>query len=208
MKAKNAGLVLAATAVVMISALPSSAAIIYSSSTLAEGSYFSWGATVGWGYEAAVEFTPSSNYILDSIAFAAKCDPGGATTITIDLTEPSATGTPYASFTADLSIGSPTVVTKTFPAGTGPTLLADHTYWVVASGPSDLGGVWVNNSMTKIGDVWTKYSTYDWYYRATDFTPAIKIEGTLAPVPIPSTLLLMGSGLAGLLGIAKSKMKK
>lgn len=99
-------------------------------------------------------------------------------------------------------------------------------YWLMAYQPDDIYGfLWYSIDSNNLNNAMT-YDTWGAFYAANTWEPltdpsvwgsspapshldlAFKIEGTPSPVPLPSTLLLMGSGLAGLIGYGRTRTKR
>jgi len=91
----------------------------------------------------------------------------------------------------------------TFLASEPLVLNANTTYWLVGytADPSGSFG-WLQNTTGQTGSFASKTGIGPWSPDLTDLTPAFQINGTPAAIPEPSTLLLLGSGLAGLGGVA------
>lgn len=83
---------------------------------------------------------------------------------------------------------------------TGPFTNVQNTYWFGTQVSSNPGLAWSFHTFDGFQD--SGYGTWN-----TLSSWAVR-PGDSAPVPIPSTLLLLGSGLAGLVGIARRRMKK
>ena len=196
---------LVATAVLMVSALPASAVTVYS--TFGPGDTYdsTAGVVVSGDSNIAASFTvPSANsYTLDSIRIGAGFyGTGGPSDDLIVRLTNNGGSTVYES----LSVHVTNLNIYTVPSVSHPTLTAGATYWVVLS-PENSSEMfsWMRNDQ----------NIYEWYYKSSGAwiasggtTPAFEVNGSLAPVPIPSTLLLVGSGLAGLVGIGRRRFKK
>ncbi len=89
-----------------------------------------------------------------------------------------------------------------------PVLNANELYWLVASAPGDAHATWYTSQDRVQALTGIRNPEGLWELAFDGPQTAFRISGTLAPVPIPSTLLLMGSGLAGVVGIARRRMRK
>ena len=196
---------LVATAVLMVSALPASAVTVYS--TFGPGDTYdsTAGVVVSGDSNIAASFTvPSANsYTLDSIRIGAGFyGTGGPSDDLIVRLTNNGGSTVYES----LSVHVTNLNIYTVPSVSHPILTAGETYWVILSPENSSEWFdWQYNTQGIKGFYRTPPVTW---VNDLNETPAFEVNGTLAPVPIPSALLLMGSGLAGLVGIGRRRMRK
>ncbi len=158
----------------------------------------------------AASFTPAQNYLFDSADLALLMFPeGGANTSnTFDVWLMSDSGglpgTIIESFSLSIEFNSSGIYTVS--GVPHPLLTSGTTYWVAVSPDGSTFGTWFFNDQGEkglaIGHLGPPFGL-----NSNEPAPAFRVEGTLASVPEPATMILLGSGLLGLLGAIK-KFKK
>ena len=142
-------------------------------------------------------------FYLDSIEVAVSGDSGG-TGIDVHFAKSAASGLPGTILESSSVYVFNTPTIKTAPFG-GTTLIDEPgTYWIwltQSSGSSLVGASWYLNNTGVIGNTALLVNgTADWLL-VEDAEQAYRINGTI--VPIPAAIWLFGSGLIGLIGIAR-----
>jgi hypothetical protein len=92
---------------------------------------------------------------------------------------------------------NPTIIMAT--SSMNPILTAGSTYWIIASVsvPSTMA-TWGPNNTGALGDTATRtnFQNGQWFLQPTTATPSLRVNALPAGVPEPSTMLLVGAGLA------------
>jgi hypothetical protein len=145
-------------------------------------------------------------FYLDSIDVALRGDPGG-TGITVNLATNTTGGLEPDTVLDSASVylfGTPALKTASF---SGTTLVSTPgTYWIWLSCTSGCGtnSTWFDNSIGALSDRTEKVSgTSPWTVSSSVTQGAFRVNGTY--VPIPPAMWLFGSGLIGLIAIARGK---
>jgi hypothetical protein len=153
----------------------------------------------GRNFAVADEFTPSATGNLRSITLALGHLTGGTTvTVSVDADNGGTPGTTLESLTANVSapFGSNTV---TLDSLSEPLLQGGTAYWLVVS--SNSGGFGFN--LNDIGDIGPHGTSVNGgpFSVSDDTHGAFSVSASsVTSVPEPSTLVLLGSGVVGLLG--------
>lgn len=152
----------------------------------------------------AMPFVPSENMDLSQILIALTWDSQGTNAVTVTLNSDD-TGVPGTTIIESWSLtglpafGSTSTTVQTLSSSSDVFLSGGTTYWLLAS-PStpNTQAVWNLNS-TGASGTYASFAVGSWYsYSGT--LGAFTVEGTpLAPVPEPSSYILLGSGLIALL---------
>ncbi len=159
----------------------------------------------------AASFTPGSNYLFESADLALLMYPegGGNTSHAFDVWLMSDSGglpnTIIESFLLSIPFGSSGIYTVS--SASHPLLTTGTTYWLAVSPDGSTSGAWLANDQGytnfAVGHLGPPFGLNDLGYP----TPAFRVEGT-STVPEPATMLLLGSGLIGLVGYAKKRFSK
>jgi hypothetical protein len=163
-------------------------------------------APMAWGNAFRVG---DSNYLLSSIELAAGYISGDSNVLNVELRNdeqgrPGSTVLESYEFNNLPSYYTNSNVLLSASSVAHPLLTADAIYWVVASVPDGTFSGWNFNTTGDVGlagwstDNWQTYEMSSYYQKG-----AFRIQGDLAPVPEPCSMLLLGSGLAGLFGLRR-----
>jgi len=161
----------------------------------------------------AASFTPSSDYFFDSADLPLLMYPFTAGAYTSNMfyvwLMSDSGGLPNSiieSFSGSIPFDSAGIYT--FSSASHPLLASGTTYWLAVSPNGPVGMAWLANNQGftnyAVGHLGPPFGIGDYGYP----TPAFRVEGTTAPVPEPSTMLLLGSGLIGLVGYGKRRLFK
>ncbi len=167
-----------------------------------------WG--VGIGGAIAVPFTPNETLALDSLSVAASTFTGPSPLTVYIAGGQSVPGTPIESFEFLLPGGGwPSSSLYTATSSIRPVLHGGSTYWAVWSVDSRiLSAVIANcNSQNLEGDFYYEFEK-TWYSYGQQTLPAISLSGSPVVTPEPSSFLLLGAGLSGMLGFRLRRQKK
>jgi len=84
-----------------------------------------------------------------------------------------------------------------FTSAVSPVLLAGHTYWLETTTTGDTAGTWFDapGQVGPFRDVF-RIDNGPWEVGRRDFSAAFRVNAEDAPVPEPSSMFLLGSGLA------------
>ncbi len=184
---------------------PAHAALIYG--TFGENNSYimqGWLANDYWHYAAS--FQSSSDFTLDSLMFpfATGSDVSTQVFATIEIKDGlDSSSNVLESF--DIGSQGYGIQLYTVPSADHPQLAAGKTYYIVASGSPGRSIQWFVNDQGYTGLYQYNSGTGAWKPLSGN-SPAFAVYGS--PVPIPGAVWLLGSGIAGLAGIARKKMHR
>lgn len=155
----------------------------------------------------ANSFTPTGSYTLSSISLATALVTG-TNQLVVSLM-PDAGGIPGTpvetwTFTNAMQL-QPTILSA---SSVGSVVIdAGTQYWLAASAPGDgTWAVWFLNSIGLTGTQASRVGSGAWFATSGNTLAAFSLDGTpLAPIPEPSSLVLLTSGLAGLMAVVRRR---
>lgn len=171
----------------------------------ASGAYAVYGTNTIGGLDTASAFTPSATATFDSFTISADFF-GGTPAFILELAADSG-GLPGAvleeysiSLPAPSGLSSPTTVLSTVHTA----LFAGTQYWAVLAadpGNPDGKGEWYANPLGTSGGA--QYESGSWSLSGGIAGPLLEVDGSTAPEP--STVAMLGMGMAGLFWVRKHR---
>jgi len=185
------------------------AAVVYDN--FGAGTSFDASAGQGVGSLSYAEygllFTPSASGLLSSLTVAASSSTGtGEITFALYDDYPGKPGSVLETFDLTNLPNFGTAFTPQIMAAAGTTYLdASQSYWLIASNPNSPDiSVWHNSSIDADTMIAFRDSTFtEWWPQVHEKQWALRVE--VSEVPVPAAVWLFGSGLLGLVGIARRK---
>ena len=169
----------------------------------APGTYPVWNLTSGGFIDRAASFTvPGNQDVLFESAELGFHLQTGSNAATVRLATNVAGNIPGATIESinvllPAPSANPTIIMAT--SSTTPILTAGSTYWIIASVsvPGTMA-TWGVNNTGAIGDTATRtnFQNGQWFLQPTGPTPSLRVNASAARVPEPTTMLLVGAGLA------------
>lgn len=157
-------------------------------------------------FSEATEFFPSADYVLESISVALRSGLNEFDLITLSLIQGSdpLTGTVVESFALDDVTTTPQLYTLS--SITRPQLVSGQQYWLMLApantNAESTAATWLENVIFA-GEFTGGLSTLTYVngslVNSHFFQPAFEVRGEPAVVPEPTTMMLVGSGIAALL---------
>ena len=166
---------------------------------------------LGQTQKMAIAFTPDGNYIFDSIEFMGSFvfgnpDPTLPNQPAIHLAEgANGPGTILESFELLTLTNTPTHFTVTSILNS--LLSAGEQYWVIFDSGNLPALFAINLNNQRYGSPWTDNGDSIWWGPAMSTAPVARVNGTIAPVPEPSTFVLCAIGILGV-GIHHRRKQK
>ncbi len=163
----------------------------------------------GFGYQLApaFPFTPASTVYFTELDIALKYGGVGANSMTVDLmSDNSGPGSVLESWSISGLPFETTCCSLTALSGNGTIPLeSGSTYWVgVLPGADDSFGSWAGNT-TGVSATEFENEGTGWSQHGFNSVGAFEVQGS--PVPEPGTLSLLGTGLLGLAGLMRRKLR-
>ena len=198
-----------AASVILGSGYPSQADIVFSnlgagdsfsnSGRLLQGETF---GTIGNVDQASTFTVGALSYYLTSLELGLQVNSAGPLDVILAADTGGSPGAALESISLNLNANG-----LAFASASGSTMLnANTTYWVIADARGSYDGGWEFNNTGDLGLTAGRSAPVNsfaygaWNLRPNDDRYALRVEGRIVPEPGSSVLLLLGFGLAGLLG--------